>query len=158
MISSIYAHCPRSPFPSPRQWKRNAGHCPVRYDHAWPSLGLPSDRDPAHKPMHAFLVTFGTDGDVFPYLGLSRELRRRGHRVTIISSESHETLAVQAADAFYSLASISEVEEVMSNPDMWHPLKGGILMARWGARLIERQYDLLRSVDITSSTSEIDAK
>jgi UDP:flavonoid glycosyltransferase YjiC (YdhE family) len=29
--------------------------------------------------MHVILATVGTDGDVFPFVGLSRVLRARGH-------------------------------------------------------------------------------
>ena len=39
--------------------------------------------------MHAILATMGTDGDVFPYLGLGRVLRARGHRVTLAGPEPY---------------------------------------------------------------------
>ena len=35
-------------------------------------------------PMHAILATAGTDGDVFPYVGLGRLLRARGDRKSVV--------------------------------------------------------------------------
>ena len=39
--------------------------------------------------MHVILATVGTDGDVFPHIGLGRILRARGHRVTIAAPETY---------------------------------------------------------------------
>ena len=40
--------------------------------------------------MHVILATVGTDGDVFPHLGLGCALRARGHRVTLAGPEHRE--------------------------------------------------------------------
>ena len=32
---------------------------------------------------HVILASLGTDGDIFPYVGLGRVLRGRGHRITL---------------------------------------------------------------------------
>jgi UDP:flavonoid glycosyltransferase YjiC (YdhE family) len=42
-------------------------------------------------PRHVVFATFGSLGDVHPFLALGRELRRRGHRVTIATSAYHRT-------------------------------------------------------------------
>ena len=39
-------------------------------------------------PHHYILTSIGTDGDVFPFLGLGATLRGRGHRVTLVASEA----------------------------------------------------------------------
>jgi UDP:flavonoid glycosyltransferase YjiC (YdhE family) len=42
--------------------------------------------------MHALLVPFGSAGDVHPFVGLGLALRRRGHRVTVITHGPFEPL------------------------------------------------------------------
>ncbi|HBI45795.1 MAG TPA: hypothetical protein DDY78_23520 [Planctomycetales bacterium] len=93
--------------------------------------------------MHAILASIGTDGDVFPYIGLGAKLRARGHRVTLASHEHYRTLAAENGFGFLALVSDDETRACLSNPDVWHPLKNAAFLAQWGARLIGRQYALL---------------
>jgi UDP:flavonoid glycosyltransferase YjiC (YdhE family) len=93
--------------------------------------------------MHAILASFGTDGDVIPYIGLGARLRARGHRVTVAVPEGYEPLIAQEGLEFAPLISKAESDQLFLNPDFWHPIKGGLIGARWGAKLIGRQYDLL---------------
>src|SRR5258705_5299983 len=44
-------------------------------------------------PMHAILATLGTDGDVFPHVGLGAKLRSRGHQVTLAAPQTYRSLA-----------------------------------------------------------------
>jgi hypothetical protein len=44
---------------------------------------------------------------------------------------------------FQPLVSAQEHDALFNHPDFWKPLKTVTLTARWGARLIRRQYDLL---------------
>ena len=96
--------------------------------------------------MHAILVTIGTDGDVFPYIGLGLRLRERGHTVTLVASGHYEAKAVAHGFGFRALISEAENHELFSNPDFWHPLKTASLSAKWGIRFIERQYRLLSGI------------
>ena len=93
--------------------------------------------------MHAILASIGTDGDVIPYVGLGAQLRARGHRVTLASSEQYRPLAEAHDLSFLPLISAAESDALLGNPDFWDPLKGAWVAARWGAGLIERQYALL---------------
>lgn len=93
--------------------------------------------------MHAILATLGTDGDVFPHIGLGRVLRARGHRVTLAAPETYRARA-QALDLeFCPLVTAEEVGRMLADPDMWHPLKSGPMMARWGAPMMPGQYAAL---------------
>ena len=96
--------------------------------------------------MHVILATIGTDGDVYPYLGLGAALLSRGHRVTLVSDEHYRATAGEHGLGFESLITDAEFSEVLANPDFWHPLKAGLVAARWGAPLIARQYELIASV------------
>lgn len=93
--------------------------------------------------MHAILVTMGTDGDVFPFVGLGVALRHRGHVVTLVAAETYQNLAAQHGLQFDALVSRAANDEFLANPDLWHPIKSGLHGARWGARFIRGQYDLL---------------
>ncbi len=101
--------------------------------------------------MHAILVSVGTDGDVFPYIGLGAKLRSRGHQVTLAASARYQSLARAHSFAFEALVSAEEDRELFGHPDFWNPLKTAPLAARWGVRFIERQFDLLSKL-ITKDT------
>jgi len=91
---------------------------------------------------HVILSSLGTDGDIFPYVGLGRALHARGHRVTLVASEDYRDLAAQNDFGFRPLVSAGENHELLDNPDFWHPLKGPRIGAQWGVRLLPRNYEL----------------
>jgi rhamnosyltransferase subunit B len=93
--------------------------------------------------MHVVLASLGTDGDVFPYIGLGRRLRERGHRITLVTGERYERWARELGFDFVSMATEAEVQDVLGNPDLWHPWKCALVIGRWGAQLIERQYQVM---------------
>ncbi len=101
--------------------------------------------------MHAILTTVGTDGDIFPYVGLGTVLRARGHTVTLVASDHYEPLARRHGFDFRTLISKTENDELFHHPDFWHPFKTGALSARWGVRFIRRQYELLKSITTSDS-------
>jgi UDP:flavonoid glycosyltransferase YjiC (YdhE family) len=85
----------------------------------------------------------GTDGDVFPHLGLGRVLRARGHRATLAAPATYRARAAAAGLGFASLATAEEAGRILTDPDLWHPLKSGGRIARWAAPLMRRQYESL---------------
>jgi UDP:flavonoid glycosyltransferase YjiC (YdhE family) len=91
---------------------------------------------------HAILASMGTDGDIYPYVGLGIALRDRGHRVTLVAAEDYRDLALDNAFAFQALVTREENHELLDDPDFWHPLKGPRIGARWGVRFLPRQYEL----------------
>lgn len=93
--------------------------------------------------MHVILATVGTDGDVFPYVGLGRVLRARGHRVTLAAPESYRARAAAVGLEFCPLVTAEEEGRMLADPDMWHPFKSGLMMAHWGAPMMRRQYEAL---------------
>src|SRR5947209_12504971 len=93
--------------------------------------------------MHIILASVGTDGDVFPYVGLGRALRARGRRVTLAAPESYRARAAAEGFAFIPLVTAEEEGRMIVDPDLWHPLRCGVMMARWGAPMMGRQYDAL---------------
>jgi UDP:flavonoid glycosyltransferase YjiC (YdhE family) len=93
--------------------------------------------------MRVILASVGTDGDVFPYVGLGAVLRSRGHQIALAASANYESLAVLHGFDFRPLVSEEERQELLGNPDFWNPLKTAPLCARWGVRLLPKNYDVL---------------
>jgi len=73
---------------------------------------------------HVILCTLGSSGDVHPFVGLGRELRRRGYRVTVITAGYFRSLVEQAGLEFVDPRPEMDFQEMIRNPRIWHPLRG----------------------------------
>jgi rhamnosyltransferase subunit B len=96
--------------------------------------------------MHVILATVGTDGDVFPHLGLAAALRTRGHQVTLAAPEPYRARALDLGIGFCPLVTTDEAGRMLADPDLWHPFRSGVMMARWGGPLVPRQYEALAAL------------
>ena len=74
--------------------------------------------------MHAVLTPVGSSGDVNPFVIVGRELRRRGHQVTLIAPEVFAGVASNAGLDFVPVGTREEYERATNNPDLWHPRRG----------------------------------
>ncbi len=82
----------------------------------------------------SFLLTpIGSVGDVNPYLGIGRELVRRGHEVAVLTGPSFEAVVRRAGLPFVGLEGVVGFDEFIRNPDIWHYTKGWKLAVQWGA-------------------------
>ncbi len=70
-------------------------------------------------------------------------MRARGHRVTLAANENFRGLAAEHGLDFRPLVTDEETRALFGNPGFWDPLRGTWIAARWGARLIARQYEEL---------------
>ena len=72
----------------------------------------------------------GTAGDVYPFLRIARQLRERGHRVTLLGVAVHAGMAASEGVPFHALGSEAQYRAALEHPDVWHPRKGfGVLWA-----------------------------
>ena len=101
---------------------------------------------------HALLAAIGTDGDVYRFLALGLELRKRGYRVTLATHEHFAPHAHAGGLDFKPIVSATETERLLDQRDFWHPLKSALIVARWGARLIPRQYEILKELSAPEGT------
>lgn len=95
---------------------------------------------------HVILASAGTHGDVFPYVAIGKALHARGHRITLAVNESYRDLASDSGFEFVPLVSSEETNRLLNNPDVWHPLKSGLIGAQWGVRSLQYQIDVLNDL------------
>lgn len=69
------------------------------------------------------LATFGSHGDVHPFMGIGLELQRRGHRVVVHTSEYFRPLVEKAGLAFSGFGTAEDFLQSVRNPDLWHRTK-----------------------------------
>ncbi|MCF7786125.1 MAG: glycosyltransferase [Prosthecobacter sp.] len=72
---------------------------------------------------HVLLLPFGTSGSVFPFIWLGRLLKRRGHRVTMITARIHEKRVISAGLNFVAVGN-DATEQMLQDPNLWRPGHG----------------------------------
>jgi len=73
---------------------------------------------------HVLLCVIGSSGDVHPFVGLGRSLRRRGYRVTVITAGYFRRLVEQAGLEFVDPLPEVDFRDMIRDPRIWHPLHG----------------------------------
>ena len=94
---------------------------------------------------HDTIVTApGSLGDVNPLLGIARNLQARGRRVLFLAAEPYLHLAERAGLKTRVLTSTTEFNELVKNPNVWHP-RGGpkLLLDKMLGDSINPHYDWL---------------
>ncbi|HEY8964837.1 MAG TPA: glycosyltransferase [Candidatus Methylacidiphilales bacterium] len=77
--------------------------------------------------MRILLVTWGSSGDFFPFLSLGRELRRRGHRVTLLGDAAWRGTTERAGIDFSPGLEWEEHNNPLStDPDLFSTALGGL--------------------------------
>jgi UDP:flavonoid glycosyltransferase YjiC (YdhE family) len=71
--------------------------------------------------MHFILTPVGSHGDVHPYVGLGERLKRRGHRVTVLTAEPHRGVVERMGLGFAPTFSAEAYQAATLDPDLWHP-------------------------------------
>lgn len=69
--------------------------------------------------MHVTLLPFGSAGDVLPFLWLGRQLRARGHEVTVVSACVFAEAAVAAGFEYVPLGRPEDFEGFIADPQIW---------------------------------------
>ncbi len=83
-----------------------------------------------HSPLHFLLSTIGSAGDVNPFVAIGRELKRRGHQVTLVTSTYFGPLAKRAGIDFIGLGTPQDYRQTVDDPDLWDPKTGFRVFAR----------------------------
>lgn len=103
--------------------------------------------------MKILLVTRGSQGDVYPYLTIASELKRRGHEVTINLPQIFEKQA-QAYQLDYVLQDFDDIEGMVGNTAGKQNIS---VFLKWTSQTIDTQFrqliPLLEKHDVLVSTN-----
>jgi rhamnosyltransferase subunit B len=88
-----------------------------------------------------FLITaLGSYGDVHPMVGLGAALKSRGHDVAIITNPHFQKLVESMGLEFLRLGSAEEYHQLSHHPDLWHSMRGPLLIMRLMATTLRELY------------------
>jgi rhamnosyltransferase subunit B len=92
--------------------------------------------------VNILLTPIGSSGDNFPFIGLGVELARRGHRVTVATSQHFEPLVRRFNLGYIQTGTEEEYSQAIANPDIWHPMKGFSMIMKYLGEMARRLYDV----------------
>jgi rhamnosyltransferase subunit B len=98
-------------------------------------------------------ATVGSWGDLFPFVGVARELQQRGHRVRLGASPAWEREVTEAGVEFVPLGRWIGVEEFEQHPEILRPVPFGLRAAL--GRFLFDQADTL-SEDLGRAMADVD--
>lgn len=75
------------------------------------------------QPLKFILAPLGSAGDVHPFIWLARLLRQRGHDVVMLAQDVVREMPERAGIPTRGWGVKEEQEQVLKNPDIWHPQK-----------------------------------
>lgn len=81
-------------------------------------------RRPAAGLTHLILCALGSSGDVHPFVGLGRELVRRGYRVTVVAAGYFRELVEAAGLDFVDPLPDTDFRDTIRDERIWHRLRG----------------------------------
>jgi UDP:flavonoid glycosyltransferase YjiC (YdhE family) len=94
------------------------------------------------------MMPFGSSGDTFPYVGVGRALRARGHDVSVCANGYFKDAVERAQLGFHELGGGDEYMALLHNPNIWDPHKGfaAIVAGPYMPDAIRRQYRLIEEL------------
>lgn len=97
---------------------------------------------------HVVIATVGSQGDLFPFLAVGRELVARGHRVTVGAHVMHRDAVEDAGLGFVIASGIAEPEDKAAfAARAFHPLRGPrFVVQELAAKDVAASYALLAPV------------
>ena len=94
------------------------------------------------------LCTIGSAGDVYPFIGIGKQLRERGFRVVLITGQYFEAQARSAGLEFFGLGSTEDYQSIIQDPNLWDPDIGFKVFAdRVVFPIMEPAYEIIASFD-----------
>lgn len=92
------------------------------------------------RAKNILLLPHGTTGDVLPFIWIGRQLRARGHRVTLLWLEAYRDAALEAGLEFRALED-DGYEAMVGNSAFWHPHRGLKLTYAHAGRCVSKHVE-----------------
>lgn len=73
--------------------------------------------------MDILLVSFGSSGDIIPYIAIGKALKERNHKVTFITNQVFKERIEQHGITFFQVGTKEEFERISENTSLFHPKK-----------------------------------
>lgn len=103
--------------------------------------------------MTILILAVGSYGDVLPLVGMARQLKQRGHTVTMFTSAHFKELVHKAGVEFVAMGTADDYDTMADNPALWHPHKGWrLIMKRLVSSALQETYARLKSKVIPGRT------
>jgi UDP:flavonoid glycosyltransferase YjiC (YdhE family) len=97
--------------------------------------------------MRVVILTFGSAGDVLPFVAIGRELQGRGHSVELMTNARYREPVVAGGLPFTALGDVDVFETLAADPRLWHPTRGSLyVLSEIVRRLSEAVDGLLERV------------
>lgn len=93
--------------------------------------------------MRALIAASGSYGDIYPFIALGRELKRRGQDVRFFASSYFAPLIERSGLANVGIGPADAYETVIRHPDAFHPRKGFRLIAQANLEYLPESYRLM---------------
>jgi UDP:flavonoid glycosyltransferase YjiC (YdhE family) len=93
--------------------------------------------------MHILIAATGSYGDVYPFVGLGRALKARGHEVELCTNEHFRHAAEAEGLGFAAAGSAELYDETVRHPDLWHPTRGIRIVFGTVTRYLPLGYEVL---------------
>lgn len=105
--------------------------------------------------MRVLIAASGSYGDVFPFVAIGRELKRRGHDVVFFASAYFTSLIESAGLAAVPLGTVEDYETVVRHPDAFHPTRGMRLIFQANLEHLPRAFRAMESRVVPGETVAI---
>lgn len=94
--------------------------------------------------MHFLMTALGSYGDVYPIVGLGNALRQRGHKVSIVTNPHFQSVVESVGVNFIPLGTIDDYMEMAIYPNIWHPIRGPLIIMKLGiVKFLRQLYEIL---------------
>src|SRR5205823_6499514 len=96
------------------------------------------------SPREYLLIPVGSAGDVYPFIGIGLELKRRGHSVLLLTNAYFQSLIERNGLGFAPLGTAEEFQKTLEDPDLWDSHRGFGVVARSGlVPFLRPMYDFI---------------
>jgi UDP:flavonoid glycosyltransferase YjiC (YdhE family) len=97
--------------------------------------------------MRILMAALGSAGDVHPFVGIGRELARRGHEVVVYANEVFAETITGAGLGFVAAGDAETYRRMTEDPDLFHPRRGPkLIFGAMAERLRELEVELRERV------------